>query len=201
LYKYNLLSAFTNIVKGFCNTFTVVSELGDKTKITSLSLRSLCKTLLGDTNLSTNSATDRCWVVVDILACVTGRENSLVNVEKIVKFTQTVQSEESQLKSLKNVLGTQGTLRPIFESQLKQKRLVRERAINLRRIIAEAGLDYTSLEAAYKDGNIRRKLEPLNASTNNIDEIVKLIEEHFSVIDTKTSEAKAKDSVALNGGY
>jgi len=199
LYKYNILPAFTNVVKGFCNTSTVVSELGDKAKITSLSLRSLCKTVLGDTNLPTNSATDRCQVLVDILASVTGGENSLVNVEKIVKFTQTVQSEESQLKSLKNVLGTQGTLRPIFESQLKQKRLVRERAMNLRRTIAEAGLDYTALEAAYKDGSIRSKLEPTKASTNDIDEIVKLIEEHFSVSDTKISEAKAKDSPALNG--
>ena len=92
-------------------------------------------------------------MLVDILATVTGGENSLVNVDKIIKFTQTVQSEESQLKSLKDVLGTQvcdilgteemllcdvqGTLRPIFESQLKQKRLVRERAMNLRRTIAE----------------------------------------------------------------
>jgi len=195
LYKYNLLPAFTNVVKGFCNTSTVVSELGDKEKITSLSLRSLCKTVLGDTNLPTNSATDRCRVLVDILATVTGGENSLVNVDKIIKFTQTVQSEESQLKSLKDVLGTQGTLRPIFESQLKQKRLVRERAMNLRRTIAEAGLDYTALEAAFKDGSIRKKLEPTKAPTDDIDEIVKLIEEHFSVSvnDGKTNEVKIKE--------
>merc|ERR1712106_494499 len=148
---------------------------GDKEKITSLSLRSLCKTVLGDT--------------------------SLVNVDKIIKFTQTVQSEESQLKSLKDVLGTQGTLRPIFESQLKQKRLVRERAMNLRRTIAEAGLDYTALEAAFKDGSIRKKLEPTKAPTDDIDEIVKLIEEHFSVSvnDGKTNEVKIKDSPAVNG--
>jgi len=201
LYKYNLLSTFTNVVKGFCNTSTVVSELGDKEKITSLSLRSLCKTVLGDTNLPTNSATDRCRVLVDILAAVTGgeRENSLVNVEKIIEFTQTVQSEESQLKSLKNVLGTQGTLRPIFESQLKQKRLVRERAMNLRRTIAEAGLDYAALESAYKDGSIRNKLEPTKAPTDDIDEIVQLIEEHFTVCDAKTNEVKTKDSPAVNG--
>jgi len=202
LYKYNLLPAFTNIVKGFCNTSTVVSELGDKEKITSLSLRSLCKTVLGDTNLPTNSATDRCRVLVDILAAVTTRgdsDNSLINVEKIIKFTQTVQSEESQLKSLKNVLGTQGTLRPIFESQLKQKRLVRERAMNLRRTIAEAGLDYTALELAFKEGSIRKKLEPTQAPTDDIDEIVKLIEEHFAVSDGTLSEAKIKDSPPVNG--
>ena len=34
----------------------------------------------------------------------------------------------------------QGTLRPIFEAQLKQKRLVRERAMSLRRTIAEVKL-------------------------------------------------------------
>jgi len=199
LYKYNLLPAFTNVVKGFCNTSTVVSELGDKEKITSLSLRSLCKTVLGDTNLPTNSATDRCRVLVDILATVTQGENNLVNVDKIIKFTQTVQSEESQLKSLKDVLGTQGTLRPIFESQLKQKRLVRERAMNLRRTIAEAGLDYNALEAAFKDGSIRNKLEPTKAPTDDIDEIVKLIEEHFSVNDGKANEVKMKEPVAVNG--
>eukprot|EP00090_Calanus_glacialis_P032374 TRINITY_DN53640_c0_g1_i1.p1 TRINITY_DN53640_c0_g1~~TRINITY_DN53640_c0_g1_i1.p1 ORF type:complete len:341 (-),score=128.54 TRINITY_DN53640_c0_g1_i1:512-1534(-) len=199
LYKYNLLPAFTNVVKGFCNTSTVVSELGDKEKITSLSLRSLCKTVLGDTNLPTNSATDRCRVLVDILAAVTGGENSLINVDKIIEYTQTVQSEEGQLKSLKDVLGTQGTLRPIFESQLKQKRLVRERAMNLRRTIAEAGLDYSALESAYKDGSIRKQLEPTKAPTDDIDEIVKLIEEHFSVSDGKTNEVKIKDSPAVNG--
>jgi len=199
LYKYNLLPAFTNVVKGFCNTSTVVSELGDKEKITSLSLRSLCKTVLGDTNLPTNSATDRCRVLVDILAAVTGGENSLINVDKIIQYTQTVQSEESQLKSLKDVLGTQGTLRPIFESQLKQKRLVRERAMNLRRTIAEAGLDYSALESAYKDGSIRKKLEPTKAPTDDIDEIVKLIDEHFSISDGKTNEVKMKDSPAVNG--
>jgi len=199
LYKYNLLPAFTNVVKGFCNTSTVVSELGDKEKITSLSLRSLCKTVLGDTNLPTNSATDRCRVLVDILATVTQGENNLVNVDKIIKYTQTVQSEENQLKSLKDVLGTQGTLRPIFESQLKQKRLVRERAMNLRRTIAEAGLDYNALEAAFKDGSIRNKLEPTKAPTDDIDEIVKLIEEHFSVDEGKTNEVKMKEPAAVNG--
>ena len=49
----------------------------------------------------------RCRVLVDILATVTQGENNLVNVDKIIKYTQTVQSEENQLKSLKDVLGTQ----------------------------------------------------------------------------------------------
>ena len=53
---------------------------------------------------------------MDILAAVTGGENSLINVEKIIKFTQTVQSEENQLKALKDVLGTQVRANYIFYS-------------------------------------------------------------------------------------
>ena len=58
----------------------------------------------------------------------------------------------------------------------------------------QAGLDYTALEAAFKDGSIRKKLEPTKAPTDDIDEIVKLIEEHFSVSvnDGKTNEVKIK---------
>ena len=54
----------------------------------------------------------------------------------------TVQQEELELKHLKGMLDTQGTLRPIFESYLRQKRSVRERAMQLRKIVAESGLDY-----------------------------------------------------------
>ena len=52
---------------------------------------------------------------MDILAAVTGGENSLINVDKIIEYTQTVQSEESQLKSLKDVLGTQVSNQPVKE--------------------------------------------------------------------------------------
>jgi len=188
LYKYNLLSAFSAVVKGFCNTSTLVSSLGDKTKITSLSLRSLCKTVLGDTSLPTASATDRCQVLVDILARVTDGSDNTVDVNKVIPYTITVEEEEEQLRDLKSVLGTQGTLRPIFESQLKQKRLVRERAMNLRRTIAEAGLDYEALEVAVKDGSLRKKLEPTEAPSEDIDEIVKLIGDHFSISDIKVEK-------------
>jgi len=188
LYKYHLLEAFNNIVKGFCNSTAVVSALGDSTKITSLSLRSLCKTVLGDTTLATNSATDRCTVLLDILARVTsGEEGGRVDAEKVVPYTSTVDTEEEQLKELKSVLGTQGTLRPIFESQLKQKRLIRERAMNLRRTIAEAGLEYSSLSSCLADGSLEPKLEGVGASKEDVEEIVKLIKEHFNVEAKKTS--------------
>ena len=42
--------------------------------VTSLSLRSLCKTVLSDTNPSTNSAGDRCTVLVGIMEKLVGTE-------------------------------------------------------------------------------------------------------------------------------
>lgn len=180
LYKYNLVSSFSKVVAGFCNTPEAISELGDSARITSLSLRSLCKTVLEDTSLSTASAVDRSRVLVSIMARVTGG-GAGVSVDKIVKFSSTVSSEEAQLKFLKNVLGTQGTLRPIFESQLKQKRLVRTRAMDLRRIMAEAGLNYEAAEVAFKKGDIRNKLDATNTPAEDIDEIIKLVENHFNL--------------------
>ena len=62
----------------------------------------------------------------------------------------------------------------------------------------QAGLDYNALEAAFKDGSIRNKLEPTKAPTDDIDEIVKLIEEHFSVDEGKTNEVKMKGMTFFN---
>lgn len=65
----------------------------------------------------------------------------------------TVQQEEEELRSLKGMLDTQGTLRPIFESHLRQKRSVRERAMQLRKIVAESGLDYNKVATIFTCDN------------------------------------------------
>ena len=111
LYKYNLLATFVSVVKGFCNTCTAISNLGDKQKITSLSLRSLCKTVLGDTSLPTASALERSEVLVQIMVSITGGQQGEVVADKIVQFSSSVASEEEELKSLKLVLGTQVSVR------------------------------------------------------------------------------------------
>ena len=41
-------------------------------------------------------------------------------------------------------------MRPIFESRLKQKRSVRERAMMLRKKVAESGVNYNELSGIYK---------------------------------------------------
>merc|ERR1719319_2077243 len=154
LAKYHLLEAFQAIVRGFCNSSAAIEALGDSSTITSLSLRSLCKTVLGDTSLATSSATHRCSALLAILARVVGAEGAAVPADKLLPFSTTVAAEQRHLDQLKAVLGTQGTLRPIFEAQLKQKRLVRERAMTLRRTIAEAGLEYGRLAPSLVEGTL-----------------------------------------------
>ena len=213
LYKYHLLDSFNAVVKGFCNSSSAISALGDSTKITSLSLRSLCKTVLGDTSLPTNSAVDRCTALFSILAKVTGGEGDLVVASKLLPFSSSVTEEELQLSQLKSVLGTQvdhdpffcckltnfsqGTLRPIFESQLKQKRLVRERAMNLRRLVAEAGFEYASLSSAVKEGTLCSELEAAGAEKDDIEEIERLVREHFDLVE---KDKGAISTVGSNGG-
>jgi len=198
LYKYHLLDSFNAVVKGFCNSSPAISALGDPSKITSLSLRSLCKTVLGDTSLPTSSAVDRCTALFSILSKVTGGEGDLVLATKLLPFSSSVTEEENQLSQLKSVLGTQGTLRPIFESQLKQKRLVRERAMNLRRLVAEAGFEYAGLTQAVKEGTLSAELEEIGAGKEDIAEIERLVREHFDLVVGKEGAEKSTNE-AVNG--
>lgn len=46
LVKYNLMDQFSKVVKGFVNGVNIVKRFGDMKKVTSFSLRSLCKTVL-----------------------------------------------------------------------------------------------------------------------------------------------------------
>ena len=71
--------------------------------------------MLGDTSLATASAVERCAVLVSIMAAITRAPdsdpaNTEVAADKLVKFSNSVAEEEKQLKSLKNVLGTQVSL-------------------------------------------------------------------------------------------
>lgn len=88
-------------------------------------------------------------VLINILSKLT--ESQPVSGEKVAAVSYTVQSEREDLDRLKVMLGTQGTLRPIFESRLKQKRSVREKAMVLRKKIAEAGINYEDLSSVYKE--------------------------------------------------
>ena len=130
------------------------------------SLRSLCKTLLNNTNPATASACDRAKVLVEILSKVCPESNSKnIEASKILSVASSVKLEQEEVLHLKNVLNTQGTLRPIFEGQLKQKRAIREHALGLRKLVAEAGLNYEDLKILYSAKN-----SSSSSSENNDDE-------------------------------
>ena len=130
------------------------------------SLRSLCKTLLNNTNPATASACDRAKVLVEILSKVCPESNSNnIEASKILSVASSVKLEQEEVLHLKNVLNTQGTLRPIFEGQLKQKRAIREHALGLRKLVAEAGLNYEDLKRLYSAKN-----SSSSSSENNDDE-------------------------------
>ena len=130
------------------------------------SLRSLCKTLLNNTNPATASACDRAKVLVEILSKVCPESNSNnIEASKILSVASSVKLEQEEVLHLKNVLNTQGTLRPIFEGQLKQKRAIREHALGLRKLVAEAGLNYEDLKILYSAKN-----SSSSSSENNDDD-------------------------------
>merc|ERR1712141_565263 len=72
-----------------------------------------------------------------------------IAASKILSVASSVKLEQEEVLHLKSVLNTQGTLRPIFEGQLKQKRAIREHALGLRKLVAEAGLNYEDLKILY----------------------------------------------------
>ena len=130
----------------------------------SYSLRSLCKTILNNTNPATASACDRAKVLVQILSKITQNvtgsdlnmttsvqngndmQQSKIDTSKVLALATSVKLEQEEVQTLKYVLGAQSTLRPIFEAQLKQKRATRERALGLRKLVAEAGFTLIKLE-------------------------------------------------------
>lgn len=211
LRRYNLLEAFDEVVVAFANSVKVAEKYADSEKVTSYSLRSLCKTILNNTNPATASACDRAKVLVEILSKVTqnnqnasgeSSENtetlSKIDASKVLTVATSVKSERDEVTTLKSVLGTQGTLRPIFEGQLKQKRAIREHALGLRKLVAEAGLKYEDLAIMYKENIIsnaapsdeifvkqfesRRttlKASIMDASDKDLEELVKLLDKHF----------------------
>eukprot|EP00095_Tigriopus_kingsejongensis_P002520 snap_masked-scaffold185_size275389-processed-gene-1.14 protein:Tk02520 transcript:snap_masked-scaffold185_size275389-processed-gene-1.14-mRNA-1 annotation:"maternal protein exuperantia-1" len=186
LSKFNLMDTFQATVKGFVNGTHVVKAFGDMSKVTSYSLRSLCKTVLGDTNPNTNSASDRSHVLFRILAQLTSEAGDQVTADQVATVGVTVASEVEDLAQLKTKLTTQGTLRPIFESQLKQKRNLREKAMALRSLVADAGVNYDELVQLYREPkdevktDLQKRIE--RASDSDIDQLVELLSAHFGQV-------------------
>jgi len=219
LRRYHLLQAFGEVVVAFTNSVKVAEKYADSEKVTSYSLRSLCKTILNNTNPATASACDRAKVLVEILSKITqsssssgsdlepsdslqngnNMHQSKIDASKVLTLATSVKLEQEEVQTLKSVLGAQGTLRPIFEAQLKQKRTVRERALSLRKLVAEAGLTYDGLAILYSNNYVENqkssesqsdekqiesrrstlKATIIEANDKDLEELLKLLDKHF----------------------
>ena len=152
--------------------------------------------MLNNTNPATASACDRAKVLVEILSKICAEESkSNIEASKVLTVASSVNLEQEEVLHLKNVLNTQGTLRPIFEGQLKQKRAIREHALGLRKLVAEAGLNYEDLQTIYgsnSDTKSEKSTETLiesrkdalktrlnEASDKDLDDLIKLLDKHF----------------------
>lgn len=157
--RYNLVSQFSNIVKGFCNSVNVISDLGDKSLITSLSLRSLCKTVLKDTSLPTNTAKDRCNRINEILASVSANQSL---VDKVFPFSKSVDQGQADLRSLETIQKAQYSMRPIFADYFSSGYKLRSQMVGIRRCLAENGMDYDKLVDLDEQDKLASELEKLD---------------------------------------
>ena len=119
-------------------------------------------------------------------------------VEAVCQYAHSVDKEELDLAGLKVVLERQNSLRPVFGPLLRVNRRERQRASNLRKILAEAGIDYPTLTAAYeKDGkeSISQLTTKLTeAKPKEIEELIELLVNHFD----PESKPKIENKVQAN---
>ncbi|PSN51243.1 Maternal protein exuperantia [Blattella germanica] len=212
LQKYNLLERFSAVVKGFANGYEIAAEKCAKT-VHSFSLRTLSRVLL-DKEEELDNATDRARLAFQVIQHLCAGEDRPENsqgsgdaidaanrglVDAVRPSTQTVAKEELDLAGLKVVLERQKSLRPIFGALLGINKQERQRAVNLRRILVEAGIDYAMLKAAYgKDGkeSIAELLSSKvpNTKQKEADELKELLIHHFD----PESEPKDENKVKVN---
>jgi len=192
LARYNLTSQFSNIVKGFCNSVNVISDLGDKTLITSLSLRSLCKTVLKDTKLPTRTAKERCTRLNDILMNVISPDTKLaISADKVLPYSQSVRGEQGKLAALENLQKAQYSMRPIFAEHFSSGYKLRSQMVGIRRMLAEQGLDYNKMVDLDKQDKLINELEKLEMKD----------EDHKSLmVQTVSTHFKGKAEKLVNGG-
>jgi len=202
--RYNLMPAFSKLVKGFCNSADVISDLGNKAEITSMSLRSLCKTVLHDTSLSTTTAVERCKRVLEILTSVTsGKEGKKVDLEKILTYIVSVDDEILNLKKLQKIEEIQRTLRPIFGSLLGGGWQTRERMVRIRAAMAAADIDYKTLQSIQTREELEKRLSTVNlAEEEEKKEMIAIVTQHCidNPLNTQTKpETETKVKIAGGG--
>ncbi|XP_029032767.1 maternal protein exuperantia-1 [Osmia bicornis bicornis] len=197
LKKYNLLDGFKQIVKGFANGFNVAEMKCTNNTVHSFSLRTLSKTLLNQEKQLDN-AKNRAYLALQIVQHLSSLEGTKENetngsgdgdsamkktIEFIREFVQPVEMEEQEYAELKIVFERQNSLRPIF-GVYRENRRERQHASPLRRLLAEAGIEYTLLQEAWNNEKKEglEKLIKMNLTTvdeKQIEDLLIILEGHF----------------------
>ncbi|XP_068983521.1 maternal protein exuperantia [Bombus flavifrons] len=197
LKKYNLLEKFKEIVKGFANGFNV-AEVKCANTVRAYTLRTLSQSLFNREN-QLNNAKDRACLALQIVQHLSSLEVTKGNetdgsgdsdsamkntVEFIREFVQPVEMEEQEYAELKIVFERQNTLRPIFGALFRVNRRERQHASPLRRLLAEAGIEYSQLQEAWNNGKkegleklIKEKLT--STEEKKIEDLLIVLEDHF----------------------
>ena len=102
------------------------------------------------------------------------------------------------------MLDTQSSLRPIFEARLKQKkRSVRDRAMTLRKLAAESGLDFKAVQEAFngeageeEGGDSEEALKEVlkakipDVCDEDVEDLAEIVREYFSPPPAAAAAAK-----------
>lgn len=209
LQRYNLVERFKQTVKGFANGFNIAeAKLANSVRI--FSLRTLSRTLLKKTE-ELDNAKDRAYLALQVLQHISQQDNVKVDestgsgdnsntsmkstIEFILPFVQPIQVEEEERAKLKVVFERQNSLRPIFGPLFKASRKERQHASPLRRLLAEAGIEYMQLQEAWSDAQkdgleklIKEKL--IAAEDKKVDDLIKVLESYFD--PEKNPKAKTR---------
>ncbi|OAD57155.1 Maternal protein exuperantia [Eufriesea mexicana] len=212
LKKYNLLERFKQIVKGFANGFNI-AEVKCANTVRAFSLRTLSQTLFNQ-EVQLDNAKERACLALQIvqhlslLEITNGNEangsgdsdsSMKSTVEFIREFVQPVEIEEQEYAELKVIFERQNSLRPIFGFLYRVNRRERQQVSPLRRLLAEAGIEYTQLQDAWSNGKkegleklIKEKLTA--AEEKKVEDLLSVLESHFD----PDKEPKLRISVDRN---
>ncbi|XP_015598178.1 maternal protein exuperantia [Cephus cinctus] len=215
LKRYGLLDRFKQTVKGFANGFNI-AEVKCANIVRTFSLRTLSRVML-DKEEELDNAVDRARLALQIVQHLSvGEENgknaegsgsgdsdaaTKGTVELIREFVQPTYAEEKELAELKLVLERQNSLKPIFGALLRVSRRERQHASPLRRLLAEAGVEYAVLQEAWSTGQ-KEGLEKLikekvtAAETNQLEDLLDVLECHFDPLKKpKARPEQDKESI------
>ncbi|CAD6201303.1 GSCOCG00000104001-RA-CDS [Cotesia congregata] len=168
LIKFKLLERFKKTVKGFLNGYDVASCKCAST-LQSFSLRTLSQKLLDQEDNQLDNAANRARLSLQIIQHLSnGEENtptsdgkgdsdaaSKATVEFIREFVTSVETEENEYEVLKQVLERQFTLKPIFKPLMTASRRERQHVTPLRRLLAEAEIDYEQLKKVWESDKMK----------------------------------------------